>query len=275
MCIAAFLWKSHPLYPFLLFLNRDEYYDRPTKPLGWWEEGDGEIAGGRDGAAGGTWLCCNTSGKVAFLTNVREGVDPSSSPAKSRGELPVRFLKSNKSPHDFAEELTGEADLFGGFNLVVVDLCSMTMLYITNRPKGKGVLVTEVSPGIHVLTNATLDSPWPKAQRLRRGLKLVLEEYGESEIPVESTAKELMQDTTRDEDENDLPGILSPEFEFQLSSIFVEIESPSGRRFGTRSTSALAVKNSSEVEFYERSYHVNGLWEEQTISFNMKFLLCT
>ncbi|CAA0816811.1 Protein of unknown function (DUF833 [Striga hermonthica] len=151
------MWKSHPIYPFILLLNRDELYNRPTAPLGWWE--DGKILGGRDVQAGGTWLACTKHGKLAFLTNVRE--IRSDSQVKSRGELPNRFLKGTKSPREFAEELVGEADQFHGFNLIVADLRSMTMVYITNRPKG-GVHITEVLSGIHVLSNAQLDTPWPK-----------------------------------------------------------------------------------------------------------------
>lgn len=56
-----------------------------------------------------------------------------------------------------------EANQFSGFNLIVADLCSMSMVYITNRPNDDdGLCVTEVSPGIHVLSNAKLDTPWPK-----------------------------------------------------------------------------------------------------------------
>lgn len=62
---------------------------RPTKALGWWE--GGEILGGRDEEAGGTWLACTKDGKFAFLTNFREV--QSIPQAKSRGELPVRFLQ--------------------------------------------------------------------------------------------------------------------------------------------------------------------------------------
>ncbi|GMP37258.1 hypothetical protein CsSME_00054332 [Camellia sinensis var. sinensis] len=97
MCIAVFIWQDHPLYPFILLLNRDEYHNRPTKPLAWWEvEGGGgtcccDIVGGRDGLAGGTWLASNRDGRVAFLTNVREV--ESIPQAKSRGHLPVRFLE--------------------------------------------------------------------------------------------------------------------------------------------------------------------------------------
>lgn len=62
---------------------------RPTKPLAWWDSG--EILGGRDEVAGGTWLACSRTGRVAFLTNVLElHTLPE---AKSRGDLPVLFLE--------------------------------------------------------------------------------------------------------------------------------------------------------------------------------------
>jgi len=47
--------------------------------------------GGRDVTAGGTWLASSREGRVAFVTNVREL--KSISVAKSRGDLPVRFLQ--------------------------------------------------------------------------------------------------------------------------------------------------------------------------------------
>ena len=33
MCIAAWLWQSHPVYPLLLLLNRDEFHDRYDQNL--------------------------------------------------------------------------------------------------------------------------------------------------------------------------------------------------------------------------------------------------
>lgn len=55
----------------------------------WWD--GGEILGGRDELAGGTWLACSRDGRVAFLTNVREV--ECLPDAKSRGDLPSRFLQ--------------------------------------------------------------------------------------------------------------------------------------------------------------------------------------
>ncbi|RYR14524.1 hypothetical protein Ahy_B04g071113 [Arachis hypogaea] len=54
----------------LMSFNRDEFYYRPTEPLGWWA--GGIILGGRDELGGGTWLGSTRDGRVAFLTNFRE-----------------------------------------------------------------------------------------------------------------------------------------------------------------------------------------------------------
>ncbi|XVF67136.1 hypothetical protein PTKIN_Ptkin10aG0096700 [Pterospermum kingtungense] len=223
MCIAVFVWEAHPhpLYPFLLFLNRDEYHSRPTEPLGWWE--GGEILGGRDGQAGGTWLASSRDGRLAFITNVREL--QSIPQAKSRGHLPVRFLQSKKKPIEFAEELVKEADQYNGFNLVLVQPCSKSMVYVTNRPKENGNFITEVSPGIHVLSNASLDSPWPKAQRLDNNFKNVLRIYDNNEFPLKEMVAELMMDTTKD-DLSILPHIYPPEIEYPLSAIYIDTNRP-------------------------------------------------
>ncbi|CAM8898751.1 unnamed protein product [Rhodiola kirilowii] len=260
MCIAVFMWKAHPLYPFFLLLNRDEYHNRDTKPLGWWE--GGEILGGRDEVAGGTWLACSRSRRVAFVTNVREL--QSLPQAKSRGDLPVQFLLVRQSPKEYAEEVATEADLYNGFNLIVADLFTKTMFYVTNRPREGQASIIEVPPGVHVLTNASLDTPWLKAKRLDHGFREKLKSYSDSELPVKDLVEGLMTNTTRD-DFSLLPKIYPPEREHQLSAIFVECDTPLGR-YGTRSTSAVTVKASGELNFYER-YLENDTWREHALGF--------
>ena len=61
-------------------------------------------------------------------------------------------------------ELIKEAHQYNGFNLIAADISSKTMFYVSNRPKGEPSLMQEVSPGIHVLSNAKLDSPWHKVR---------------------------------------------------------------------------------------------------------------
>ncbi|PON89910.1 Transport and Golgi organization protein [Trema orientale] len=298
MCIAVFLWQAHPLYPFFLLLNRDEYHSRPTEGLAW-RKGE-EILGGKDGLAGGTWLACGRDGKIAFLTNVRElHLLPQ---AKTRGDLPLRFLRarshsiiipfefliveivvlrlfeeshglkwwqSKKTPVEFAEEVVKEADQFNGFNLILADISTKSMVYVTNRTNNDQKFVTNVLPGIHVLTNASLDTPWPKAQRLGDSFKELLKEYSEGELPAKEMVEKLMTNTIRDDDESLLPAIFPPESEHYLSSIFIDAVTPLGR-YGTRSTSALAVKTKGEVSFYEKSLDSeNEQWNERTVKFEI------
>lgn len=271
MCIGVFIWQAHPVYPFLLLLNRDEYHDRLTKPLEWWEQGDGggdQILGGRDGVAGGTWLASNKHGKIAFLTNVREL--HSLPHPNSRGHLPLRFLESEKDPMMFAEEVVREADLYNGFNLIVADIYSKNMVYVTNRPKQDTTFIEQVSPGIHVLSNANLDTPWPKAQRLKQHFTDFLNMYSDDECPIGEMSKKIMRDTVKDEKEM-LPCIYPPEWEYQLSSIYVDTETPQGQ-YGTRSTSVVSVETSGEVTFTESRLE-SSLWKEKTVSYmieNMK-----
>ncbi|KAK7410541.1 hypothetical protein VNO78_01391 [Psophocarpus tetragonolobus] len=130
----------------------------------------------------GTWLACSKQGRVAFLTNVLElHTLPE---VKSRGDLPVLFLKSRKQPKEFAESLKSEAHYYNGFNLIVADIKSKSMVYISNRPKGQPITIQEVPSGLHVLSNDSLDSPWHKVLRLELSFKEHVGKYGEGEIPV-------------------------------------------------------------------------------------------
>ncbi|XP_068640028.1 uncharacterized protein [Aristolochia californica] len=265
MCIAVWLWQSDPRYPLLLLLNRDEYHDRPTKPIHWWDDSC-QILGGKDCLAGGTWMGCKRDGRLAFLTNVLE---PNPFPsAKSRGNLPLRFLRSGKSPLEFAEEVAAEADQYNGFNLILVDICSKSMVYVSNRPKGQPASIQEVTPGLHVLSNAKLDSPWHKAQRLGKNFMQLLSKYGNAELLKKEMVEQLMRDTVK-ADRVRLPNTgVDSEWEFKLSSIFVDAESKQGR-YGTRSSAAVTMKADGEVSIYE-TYLEKGVWKDHTINFQIK-----
>ncbi|XP_050104715.1 uncharacterized protein LOC126584353 [Malus sylvestris] len=100
----------------------------------------GEIVGERYGLAGGTWPSCTRDGKVAFITNARERQDENKKKRTFRDKMKrvpwssPRKLWSKKSPMEFTEEVVEEADRYNGFNLILADLCSRTMVYVTNRP---------------------------------------------------------------------------------------------------------------------------------------------
>lgn len=75
-----------------------------------------------------------------------------------------KTLQSTKSPKEFAEGLVKDAHQYNGFNLILADISSKSMVYLSNRPEGEPVVIQEVSPGLHVLSNAKLDSPWHKVR---------------------------------------------------------------------------------------------------------------
>ncbi|XP_051218610.1 uncharacterized protein [Lolium perenne] len=268
MCIAAWAWQSHPAYGLLLLFNRDEYHSRPTRPAEWWpaagEEGE-QILGGKDEVGGGTWLGCTKAGKLAFLTNVRE---PSPrADARSRGELPVRFLQGRQDPLEYATEIAKEADQYNGFNLILADVHLGTMVYISNKPNGASVVQT-VSPGCHVLSNAAIDSPWPKALHLGQSFNRFLAVHDDAEVSLKQMVEELMTDTAK-ADRSAVPDTgVDSDWEYQLSSIFIDTEKGQAR-YGTRSMAAIAVKLDGEVAFYERCLD-NNSWKENLMRFQME-----
>ena len=48
MCLLVIAYKVHPAYDLVLAANRDEYYRRPTRPLGFWEDAP-QKPSGREG----------------------------------------------------------------------------------------------------------------------------------------------------------------------------------------------------------------------------------
>lgn len=64
-----------------------------------------------------------------------------------------------------------------------------------------------------------------QAARLETNFKLHVDQYGEGEIPVKELVEKLMRDKEK-ADESELPNICPIEWEFNLSSIFVEVDTP-------------------------------------------------
>src|SRR5690242_8854510 len=89
MCVVALAWNAHPHWRLLLAGNRDEFHARPTAALARWPASG--LVAGRDLQSGGTWVGLDRRGRVAVVTNVRDGfAEPHDGP--SRGALPVAFL---------------------------------------------------------------------------------------------------------------------------------------------------------------------------------------
>lgn len=238
MCLIAFAIGTDPARPLLLAANRDEFFERPTEPLHRWALPDGTgVVAGRDLRDGGTWLGVSEAGRVAMLTNVR-----SANPGpgrRSRGELTTRWLQAG---HSWDALLSGlDAADYGGFNLVVGDLATGFWAWVSNRdpalPHTERPSVLhhrQLMPGIYGLSNAALDTPWPKTLRLKQALDEALATGADTPTPLVTA---LADRSTRPAAELPETGV-PPELERALSSPFVDM---ADRGYGTRSSLLLTV----------------------------------
>jgi hypothetical protein len=101
----------------LLAANRDERVDRAWDPPA--EHWPG-VVGGRDRAAGGTWMAINRHGLVAAVLN-RPGTLGPAAGKRSRGELPLLAL-AHATATQAADALTAlDTSEWRGFNMVLAD----------------------------------------------------------------------------------------------------------------------------------------------------------
>ena len=85
MCLALISIGQHPLYPIIILLNRDEFYQRATAPANYWQE-NSNVFSGKDLVSSGTWLGVNRYGGFSFVTNYRKP-NTYNSTMQSRGLL--------------------------------------------------------------------------------------------------------------------------------------------------------------------------------------------
>jgi uncharacterized protein with NRDE domain len=238
MCLIAFAIGAHPHCPLLVASNRDEYFDRPTAALHAWVPASGAptIWGGRDLSDGGTWLGFADGGRVAMLTNVRQATGAAGS--RSRGELTMRWLGGGCDVEALAAAIDPSA--YGGFNLVVGNVRRGEWAWLSNRPPhdphgpapSDRLHVRHLAPGVYGLSNAALDTPWPKTVRLKAAVRRALERPDDDQ-QLQDRLAQVLADTTHAPDDLQPATGVPREVERALSSPFVDMVE---RRYGTRSS---------------------------------------
>lgn len=243
MCLIALAWKADPARPLVLIANRDEFHDRAAAPLAFWADHP-DLCAGRDLREGGTWLGVHRRGRVAAVTNVREAGDQRPRP-RSRGALTTAFLLGSQSAAGYARALAADADDYGGFNLLLWD--GAELVYASNRPRATTALV---APGLHGLSNARLDTPWPKLVQARARLGRWMAQPSAS--PAEPLF-EAMADRQPPADA-ELPDTgVGLEIERLLSPAFIYRPG-----YGTRCTTWLQIEGDGGVTMRERRYDAGG-----------------
>ncbi|AXA90871.1 NRDE family protein [Massilia sp. YMA4] len=270
MCLIVFAWQVVPGVPLIAAANRDEYFARASAPAAPWEENP-QIVAGRDLKAGGSWMGITrpespgdpyppnitplrarcTGGalaaepqqgkapsRFAALTNIRapHDFDPQ---APSRGMLVSNFLAGSMSAREYVEQIRPGAHAYNGFNLVLCD--GLELVWFSNRGEADPRNGQPLPPGIYGLSNALLDSPWPKVVRTKAQFASLL-----CLGAPEDAYFEMLADTTRAPDQR-LPETGVPiERERMLSA--VKIESPD---YGTRTSTVVKLYAALPAELHE------------------------
>jgi uncharacterized protein with NRDE domain len=248
VCLLVLAWRLHPRYRLVVAANRDEFHERPAAALAPWPAP--QILAGRDLRAGGTWLALDRRRRFGVVTNFRERQPPRPA-APSRGQLIPGYLGQDDGPRQFLAMLQARAAGYSGFNLLLAD--QDTLWYGSNRASP---FARALPPGVHGLSNETLDTPWPKLQRVRRGFEQWLQE--ERSDPGRLFL--LLGDRTRVSDDAQLPRTgLPDEWERVLSSPFVQ-----DADYGTRCSTVLMLEDSGACYLAERRFDRQGALQGET-----------
>jgi uncharacterized protein with NRDE domain len=246
MCLILLAWQTHSEYPLIVAANRDEFYARRTRPASWWGQAVSLLAG-RDEEAGGTWLGINRRGRFAVVTNVR-APNERNPHATSRGLLVLSALQTSQSMREWVDECLSRTHSFNGFNLVVAEPVALgtrgpgsELVYISNRLDSGA---HRLQPAIYGLSNAFLDTPWPKVTRAVTAFACQVAQR----VSVDALLH-LMADREV-AGELELPSTGIPrDWERALSAVQVRANG-----YGTRATTILTVRRDGLVGFVERTF---------------------
>lgn len=252
MCLLIIALEQHPEFPVIITANRDEFFNRPAKPMYKWE--DENIIAGQDLTAGGTWLGINQNGHIAALTNYR---DPSliKENAPSRGQLPLEFLTSNENAIDYLTRINGKGNAFNGFNLLISDESGFYHFSnVTHKISG-------LEPGIHGLSNHLMDTPWPK---VRSGINKINDLIQRDQLDEASLLTAMHDKTLAPESELPSTGIPT-DLEKKISSMFIRVKG-----YGTRCTTVIKIDRNNHGIVKERTFdEQENVVSEQEFKFNV------
>ena len=243
MCLVVVALAVHPRYALVVAANRDEFHARAALPAHWGLQPPfAGVLAGRDLAGGGTWMGVRRDGRWALVTNVRDGHrnDPE---APSRGGLVPYVLNAPFIPATALDGLGPLAAACNGFNLVAGHAGSA--IWISNRASAPQTL----TQGMHGLSNARLDTRWPKLTRTKDAVAAWATRGDDDVAPVFAA----LADRSLAPDRS-LPATGVPlEWERLLSAPFIVSDS-----YGTRCSTVLTITHDGHARFLERSFDARG-----------------
>ena len=253
MCLINFQLGKHSKYKLIIAANRDEEYERPTEPAGFWRD-DQHVLAGRDLRGMGTWLGITKNGRIAALTNIRNQDEILKTNMRTRGQLVSGFLTSHLDARSYLKEVQKDIDEYSGFNLIAGS--SDTLLYLNNYDKE----IVQIENGIHGLSNHLLDTPWPKVEK---GKERLGEITRREEVDIESLFAMLRDEKLAER--NQLPDTgLSQDLEKNLSPMFINMD-----KDDTRCSTVVTIYKENNVQVIERTYQQGKFIGEENYHFTI------
>jgi uncharacterized protein with NRDE domain len=249
MCLLVVAFGISEDYPLVVAGNRDEFHARPTQSARRWSD-QPDIIGGRDLQAGGSWLALHRKGRFATVTNFRDAQQESGK-LRSRGHLITDFLNSELAPLDFLLQVDGDA--YAGFNLLASD--GESFAYLSNR----GVAATALQAGVYGLSNATLDAPWSKVERSKRGMQALLDDNNINAPALFRLLADQKKGPTEEAEKGRLPFATS----HALTAPFIVLPD-----YGTRSSSVVLLDRAGRWTLTERRFDATGRQHGETTLFS-------
>ena len=228
MCLVVFAVEVSRRYPVLIAANRDERHARPAAAAAWWPERP-QILAGRDLTAGGTWLAVDRRGRVAAVTNIRDGKQVAA--PRSRGALVSELVSGNASAEDYAAHAARQGAQYGAYNLLLFD--GRELHYASNR-----ATAVPLGTGLHVFSNAPREVEWPKLASARAAVLRV----AEHEAPIEPLFAMLAERS-----------VAGPAEERHRVAHFVV-----GPTYGTRCSTVVLIDSTGQTTLAERAFDSDG-----------------
>ncbi len=249
MCLLVLAWRVHPRYRLVVAANRDEFHARAAAPLAKWPP-PADILAGRDLRSGGTWLGLDRRRRFGVVTNYRE-LQPPRSASPSRGDLVPGYLTARSgdspvNPAEFLAALVARAAEYSGFNLLLADGGSLG--YGSNRTTS---FARSLPPAVYGLANESLNTPWPKLERVRGGFERWLR-HGAT-AGTEALFGLLADRTPAPQAANTHSGGLPPDWARALSAPFVLHP-----EYGTRCSTVLLLEEDGRTCLAERRFDPAG-----------------
>lgn len=159
---------------------------------------------------------------------------------KSRGHLPLRFLRGETK--QAIESVEKDRNEYRGFNMIAGS--EKEIFYLHNHKEGP--YAERLAPGVHALSNASLNTPWPKVEKAKKHVEALL---ASSKSTLDPDAFFKAMQNAEPAADQDLPDTgVDKQLEKQLSSMFIDLP-----EYKTRCQTMFIVRKDGKITMLERN----------------------